>query len=99
MQTILGHVRQSYSLDNTTDRWLVVGDYHVVVSSHRSLADAESAYAGIGKAGPDGLAETRFAVLAIVPPGHPISGELMTPIMGDDGQSADDVYASFFGGP
>lgn len=89
-------VSQRHETTNGTGRYLLVGNYHVILGSHATAEGAEAARRAIGCGGPDGLAETPYARLDVLAPGATIGGVLMTPVIWDDGEEID-VEALFFG--
>ncbi len=97
MEKMIGSVTQTFAMTNTSGRYLVVGNHHEIISHHATRDEALDAYCAIGNRGPDGLAETKWAVLNLVAPGESTEGVLVTPIVVDDPGAAAEVMKAFFG--
>lgn len=81
------HIRQRHETTNTTDRHLVVANYHIILGSYEKASEAHNALLAMGS-GSDGLAETPYARVAVLAPGESTAGELMLPVTWDDGTDA-----------
>lgn len=79
------HIEMRAGLTNTSKRWLLVGNYHVVIGSYATRDGAVQAGSGIGSGGSDGLAGTPYCRLDILAPGESIDGRLLSPVQYDDG--------------
>jgi hypothetical protein len=97
MATRHGRITQRHETVNTTARWLVVANYHIVLGSYATEAKAWQAICSFGKPGPDGLADAAYAVVDVLAPGESRSGEMAVPVAWEDGETADAVLAQIFG--
>jgi hypothetical protein len=69
----------AHSLTNNTSRFLLVANYHVILSDHATVSEANAALDALAP-GLDGLAATPWGVAEVVPPGQTISGKLESAI-------------------
>lgn len=68
-------ITHSHTTTNSTSRFLVVANYHVVISNHATAEEANAALDALAP-GLDGLAATPWAVAEVLAPGESTSGKL-----------------------
>jgi len=93
-------IKQTYTIANDTARYLVVADYHIVISDHATAEDAIAALDTLAP-GLDGLANTPYAVAEVLAPGESVSGSLVTsnPFDGPEPESSGSLLEDLIGGP
>jgi hypothetical protein len=65
----------THSLTNNTSRFLLVANYHVILSDHATASEANDALDNLAPE-LDGLSATPWAVAEVVSPGGTTSGKL-----------------------
>lgn len=83
--------KASYALTNTSDRWLLLGDSHVLVSDHETKEEAETAAAQI-----EDIGEELYSVLTIIPPGGESKSELRGTVETTGGEESESIIDSWF---
>jgi hypothetical protein len=93
-------IQHKYETTNNTARYQLVADYHIVLSDHATMAEADAALDAIAP-GLDGLANTPYAVAEVLAPGESTSGTLVTsnPLDGPEPESSGNLLEDLIGGP